>query len=151
MKMAAIHQAVYRALRADSTLAALLAVDVYEGSPTAAAIYDHVDQVEASEDPANFPYVVIGDDTGVPFDTDDLNGQEVTITIHIWDRYRGRKRAKQVADAIYSVLHTDPGEQPIQVDGTNCIFCYWDFGESIPDPDPMTKHEVTRFRIVTQG
>lgn len=142
----AIQEALYRTLRADANLAALLAVDVYEGSPTGSAVYDHVEQVPASEDDSKFPYVVVGDDTAAEFDTDDVLGQETTVTLHIWDRYRGRKRVKQIGVVIYALLHTFL----IPVVGQNTVYCYWEFSGSVPDSDPMTQHQVMRFRIVTQ-
>lgn len=142
----AIQKAIYARLRSDSTLRGLLAEDLYEGSPTGAAVYDHVPQPDEAEDESLFPYVVIGDHTAIPFDTDDVNGQETTITLHVWDRRAGRARAKEIVVAIYASLHN----AALSVEGQSTVFCYWEFGESIPDPDFMTQHEATRFRIVTQ-
>src|SRR5690554_4378261 len=65
----------------------------------ATAVYDHVPQT------AQFPYVVIGDDTAIDFDTDDTTGAESTITIHVWSQKRGRKEAKQIQGDIYDALH----------------------------------------------
>lgn len=143
---AAIQRAIYERLRADATLATLLAADAYEGSPSGSAIYDHVPQSDQPEDTSLFPYVVIGDNTAAPFDTDAQNGQETTITLHVWDRQLGTVRAKQVIDAIYAALH----DAPLEVAGHSMIFCYFEFGESVPDPEPLTKHEVARYRIATQ-
>lgn len=142
----AIQQALYSLLRGDATLRTLLAEDASEGSPTAPAIYDHVPQIPASEDVAKFPYVVIGDDTAIPADTDDVDGQETTVTLHVWDRRRGRKRVKQVLDALYNLLH----EASLTVSQQNFVYCFWEFSESIPDADVLSQHAVTRFRIVTQ-
>jgi len=142
----AIQQAVIAALRADATLISLLATHAYEGSPTVPGVYEYVPQADASESDVDFPYVVAGDMTGAEFDTDDLNGQDHTLTLHVWDRYRGRKRVRQVLDAIYVVLH----RASLAVSGQTTIFCYWEFSQSMPDPDPETQHGVTRFRILTQ-
>lgn len=143
-----IQRAIYAALTSDPALAALLAADVTEvGSPALPGVYDHVPQPEHAEDDSVYPYVVIGEHTGVPFDTDDVNGQETTIVLHIWDRRAGRLRAKQVVGAIYAVLH----DKPLVVDGVSCVFCFWEFGESVPDPDDKIQHEVTRYRILTQA
>lgn len=142
----AIQQAIYAKLRTAAAIVALLADDLLEASPSAPGVYDHVPQVPDSENAAYFPYVVIGDDTAAEFDTDDVNGQETTVTLHVWDRRRGRARAKQVIGAIYSVLHN----QPLEVSGQHVVFCFWEFSGSIPDPDLLTQHEVTRFRIATQ-
>lgn len=142
----ALQNEIFRVLRADSTLRALLAEHEYEGSPTAPAVYDHVPQVAESEDDAKFPLVAIGDDTAVESDTDELDGQEHTVTIHVYDRYEGRKRVKQILTAIYDALH----RAALSVSGHHTVFCFWEFSGSVPDPDPLTQHAVTRFRITTQ-
>jgi hypothetical protein len=142
-----LHDALIDALRADSSLAALLADHSYSSeSPVPSAVYEYVEQPVAAEAESNFPYVVVGDTTGAEFDTDDVNGQEHTVTLHIWDRYRGGKRVRDVADALYAALHT----VAIAVAGRHTVYCYYEFGESVPDPDVRTQHRVTRFRIVTQ-
>lgn len=143
----AIQQAVYALLRGDSTLRGLLAVDALEGSPTAPAVYDHVPQADAPEDSAEFPYIVIGDDTAAQFDTDDVDGQETTITLHVWDRRRGRKRVKQVLDAVYGALH----DVSLSISGQHHVLCLWEYSETVPDPDVLVQHAVTRFRILTQS
>lgn len=141
-----VQRTVFDRLRVDALLFALLAPSVDGGSPTQPGIYDHVPQVDASEDDSKFPLVGIGDDTAEAFDTDDINGHEHTITLHIFDRYEGRKRVKQIMGAIYRSLH----DATLEVAGQHAIYCFWEFSGSVPDPDPKTKHGVMRFRIATQ-
>lgn len=100
-----VHKAVLAVLWADATLAALLPDHAYAGSPSKPAVYEFVGQADASEDASQFPYVVVGDTTGAQFDTDDINGQEHTLTLHVWDRYAGRTRCRRVLDALYNALH----------------------------------------------
>lgn len=140
-----IQRAVFNQLRTNVPLAALLANSVVAGSPSEPAIYDNAPQEQFSEDPSHFPYVVIGDDTAAEFDTDDVNGQETTVLIHIWSRIRGRKQIKQITDAIYAALH----KAPLEIIGQHGIYCYWEFAESVPEPDALVQHGVTRFRILT--
>lgn len=142
-----VHQAVFSALRGDSTLRALLAADVIAGSPTMAAVYDgEAPQFATPEDASRFPYIVTGDQTSTEFDSDDIDGQETTITLHVWDHYRGKKRVRQVLDAIYNVLH----EATLSVSGQHLVYCYWEFSEVLPEDAPRSQHAVTRFRVVTQ-
>lgn len=143
----ALQQELLRLLQADATLRTLLADHEYGGSPTLPAVYDHVPQVTASEDPTKFPHAVLGDDTAIEFDTDDVNGQEHTATLHVWDLYRGRKRVKQILDAIYDCLH----EATLSVAGHHTVYCLWEYSGSVPEPHVLKQHAVTRFRIVTQG
>lgn len=141
-----VQKALLVALRADSALTALLADHRYAGSPTVSAVYDLVEQADAPESDADFPYVVIGDFTAAEYDTDDVSGQEHTVTLHIWSRYRGQKEVKQIMGAIHDALH----KATLTVENNHTVFCYFEFSESLPDPDPRTQHGVVRFRIATQ-
>lgn len=143
----AIQQAVFDKLRTNAALAAVLAESTLAGSPTEPAIYDHVDQASVPEDDARFPYVVLGEDTAAEFDTDDTDGQETTVTLHVWDRRRGRKRLKQVLDAVYDALH----DATLTITGQVAVLCLWEYSETVPDPDVLVQHAVTRFRILTQS
>lgn len=144
----ALHNALVAKLReTGSALDALLARHPYSSeSPTPPAVLEYMPPANASESTERFPYVIVGDSTAIEFDTDDVNGQEHTVVLHIWDRYPGRKRVRQVMDAIYDLLHT----AELSVAGQNTIFCHFEFSESVPDPDVETQHGVMRFRIVTR-
>jgi hypothetical protein len=143
----ALQDAIYAALTTDSTLRSLLASHAFiTESPTLPAVYDQPPQAAVPESALRFPYVVIGDETAAEFDTDDINGKEYTITLHVWDRYLGRARVKQILDAIYSALH----DARLDVAGHRAIYCYWEFSSFVPDPDNVTKHAATRFRVAVQ-
>lgn len=141
----AVQVAVFDKLRVNTALVALLADSVIPASPTEPAIYDHVPQVESSESEDHFPYVVIGESTAVPFDADDLRGQEHTLVIHVWSRAHGRHEVKDIAKAIYDALH----DVTLAITDHEFVFCFWEFSETVPDPDERLKHHVSRFRIVT--
>lgn len=143
----ALQAAIVGRLRADADFALLLADHAYEsGSPSVAGVYEYVPQSEAPESVAPFPYVVVGDTTVVEWDTDDVNGHEHTVVIHVWDRHRGRRRVRQIQDAIYAALHG----ASFTVAGHALIYCYWEFSDILSEEDPVSQHAVTRFRIVTQ-
>lgn len=143
----AVHEAVLVKLKAANSLSILLADDPLAGSPSQPSIFDYVPQPDLPEDDLDFPYVVVGDSTSVQADTDDVHGQETTITIHVFDRNNGSARIKQITDEIYSALH----DQSLTVTGFTSVFCFWEFSESVPEPEPLTEHGVTRFRIFTQA
>lgn len=142
---AAILQAVVAKLRGDQVLASLLADDAFEGSPTGPAVYSSVPQVPASEDESKFPYTVVEADDAVPFDTDDVDGEETHVGIHVWDAGESPLGAAQVRDRVKAVLHN----ATLAVSGTNAMFCYFSGSETVPDPDPLLQHKVIHFRIVT--
>lgn len=141
-----LQQAIFNLLRTDAPLRALLAPNPYSGSPSEPAIYDTAPQADEPEEQSAFPYVVLGEDTAVEFDTDDVDGHEHTVTLHVFDRREGRRRAKQVIGALYDALHN----AALSVSGHDAVFCFFDFSGAVPDPEPLTQHEVIRFRIVTQ-
>jgi hypothetical protein len=139
-------QAIFTKLRADAPLGALLPTSLFAGD-VGKAVYDRPPASNFSELAAGvFPFVVIGDDTVAEFDTDDSEGQEATLTIHVWSRYPGKKEVKQVLDAIYDCLH----DSPLTVTGQTVIYIFFEFMETMADPDGLTQHGVIRFRLVTQ-
>lgn len=117
--------------------AAIYAKVAAVGWPT----FDHVPQETA------FPYVVIGDDTSIPWDTDDSLGSETTCTIHVWSRHRGRKEVKEIMRTIYEALH----RAEIAIIGGQLVECMAEFQESFMDPDGLTRHGVIRFRLIVDS
>lgn len=138
-----LQTAIYTALRANAGLTAMLATAPSGGS----AVFDHVPQSAAGEATAPFPYLAIGDTTEAEFDTDDSTGREFTVTLHVWSRYLGMAQVKNIMDQVKIVLHN----QVLAVTGELVVFVYWEFAEVFLDPDGITRHGVTRFRINTQG
>jgi hypothetical protein len=104
-------------------------------------VYDHVPQDTA------FPYIVVGDDTSIPFDTDDSIGSETTCTIHVWSQYRGRKQVKDIMGAVYAALH----RASFAITDGALIECASEFAESFLDPDGLTRHGVIRFRLIVES
>jgi hypothetical protein len=113
----------------------------YSGMPD---VYDHAPQSSDSGTDTPFPYVTLGDDTHIPFDTDDSVGAESTITIHSWSRSRGRAEIKQIQGTVRAALQ----RYELEVDGFDLITIEFDFSESFMDPDTFTRHGVQRFRIL---
>jgi hypothetical protein len=121
MKDLQIQKAVYTALVA--------ALDV--------PVFDNVPQNSP------YPYVVVGDDTAVPWDTDDSLGTEATVTVHAWSQYRGRAEAKELLQQIYTALH----RQDIAVENAVTIESIAEFQQTIVESDGLTRHGIIRFRI----
>lgn len=101
-------------------------------------VFDHVPQGTA------YPYIVIGDDTGLQWDTDDSLGTEATLTLHVWSEGAGRKETKEIMQLIYDALH----RVDIQVDGLHTVLCQWEFSETLLDADGVRRHGVMRFRLI---
>jgi len=99
---------------------------------------------DAVPDNAVAPYVVIGDDTLIEFDSDGVNGFEATVTIHTWSIYRGRFEVKNLMGLIYNALH----RAELNVQGYNLVGCDCEFSETFLESDGVTRHGVQRFRIL---
>lgn len=111
-----------------------------------ATVYDYVPDLPSGQPAANFPYVVIGNDTFVAWDTDDQLGAEVTITLHVWSRQKTMLEAKTIAGAIYAKLH----RATFLIAGYRTIDCLCEFSEFLNDPDNRTRHGVLRYRLTLQ-
>lgn len=130
-----IQAAVYVALTGNAAL-----MDLVTG------VHDAVSQPADSGSQLAFPYVVVGDDTHIPFDTDTSVGADTTITIHVWSRHEGRKEVKEIQGAIYDVLH----RQSIPITGFHLVGIDWLGSESFTDSDGLTRHGVQTFRITVE-
>jgi hypothetical protein len=101
-------------------------------------VYDNV------PDNAQAPYVVIGDDTLIEFDSDLVIGFEATVTVHSWSKYRGRAEVKGIMGQIYDTLH----RAEFTLQGYNLLGCDCEFSETFLESDGVTRHGVQRFRIL---
>lgn len=68
-------------------------------------VYDVVPQDEDGNHSENMPYVVLGFDNLLPFDTDSWTGAKVNLEIFTWSAYRGLEEVKQIMGQIYNLLH----------------------------------------------
>ena len=104
--------------------------------------------------PENKPgrYVVIGDDTTNPWDTDDANGFNMTCTIHTYQTNIGTsgttplgyKGVKEYMGRIYNALHG----VALPVTGYNALRCIQEFSDVMRSADGISRHGVQRFRIL---
>ena len=111
-------------------------------------IYDHVPQPDDPGGGAEFPYISIGDNTFNQWDTDTEIGAEVTVTIHTWSRYKGRKEVSEIHDAIYSALHR---RDEVNITGFRLIGCDFEHAEIFVDADGETRHGVQRYRMIVDS
>lgn len=128
-----VQTAVYNRLRGYSALTALIGA----GN---GRIYDQV-----PESNAVFPYVTLGEIVSLPFDTKDSIGQDQTVTLHVWSRYKGNKEVKQILDAIYDALH----RHALSLASHATVDCKYEYSETYRDED-NTRNGIIRFRITTQ-
>lgn len=140
-----LQTAIYNALIGDATLQSALGASGGDKK-----VYDTVPQN------SSFPYVVIGDETGVDWSTKTDNGMEMTITLHVFTRGRGRSQCKTIIGHLHRILHRPsfPLSTLHLVDmDVEFTECFAEDGDAITGQagtkDLITYHGVTRFRALT--
>jgi hypothetical protein len=122
-----LQKSIFNALDGDSTLQSLV-TDVYDFVPESTA----------------FPYVKVGEETSIDNGTKTLQGNEHTLVIHTFSRYRGSKEVKEIMSRIYALLH----ESSLSVSGASLVNLRFEFSDVIKENDGFTSHGLQRFRAV---
>lgn len=91
-----------------------------------------------------FPFVTIGEDVLTNWDDDTQNGFDVSVTIHVWSRYPGRKETKEIQGIIYSQLH----QQDLTITGYNHVLTNQTNQTTTLDPDGKTYHGVQELNVL---
>jgi hypothetical protein len=122
-----LQKSIFNALDGDSTLQNLV-TDVYDFVPENTA----------------FPYVKVGEETSLDNGTKTLQGNEHTLVIHTFSRYRGSKEVKEIMSRIYALLH----ESSLSVTGASLVNLRFEFSDVIKENDGLTSHGLQRFRAI---
>jgi hypothetical protein len=125
-----INDAIYTALTDDVDLSAKVGSRIYDDAPQNTA----------------FPYIVIGDVTTIEENTDDFFRRLVTVSIHTWSRYRGRKETREIQDLIQRAL--DRQNLTLTDDDYDLINIYETGTQEFLDADGLTRHGVSDFKII---
>ncbi|MES2182871.1 MAG: DUF3168 domain-containing protein [Pseudomonadota bacterium] len=112
----------------------------------AVGIYDDIPQPEDAGAAALFPYIVVGDDHVLQWDTDTELGAEITATIHTWSRFAGKKELKDLQGRVYDALH----RADFTIDAYAVVLCVWLSSQSFMDTDGLTRHGVQTFKILIE-
>lgn len=129
----AVQDAVYVLLAGNASMQALL------GAP--ARIYDH-----APPDAA-FPFVTLGAAEAQAWDDKTGFGARQIMALHVWSRYRGRKEALAILNAVHALLHYGN----LTVTGHNAVACRWRDSAIMLDDDGLTYHGIAHYQITTQA
>ena len=104
-------------------------------------VYDDVPQYDTKSD-ADFPFVVIGEDSLEDWGDDAKKGFDASLQIHVWSRARGRFEVKRIQGEIYNTLHRNN----IAIGSYGTLGFDETFQDSNLDSDGLTRHGVQRFR-----
>lgn len=90
------------------------------------------------------PYITLGENTVMDWGTKLNDGEEITVTLHCWSEYPGKKEAKEILSLMLEAL-----SEPLSVEGGFHVdFARLDMAEVLDDPDGITKHGVLRVRFL---
>ena len=134
MNLANLQQAVYTRLAGYTALTSQLAGQ---------GVYSRVPQPDAAESTAPFPYITFDFVSFVPFDTDDNDGIQAVLRVHTWSRSQSVLQMSAIMDSIYDCLH----KFQIVISGASTVDCLFITGQTMDDPDGVTTHGVSEFRI----
>lgn len=109
-------------------------------------VFDHVPRDNLGNPTATLPYISLGEDQVLPDKADCIDGREVLITIHAWDKGPGFPKVKEVSSAIIAALDDD--EFPVT--GHRLIEFGLESCRHLTEPDGVTKHAVITFRALTE-
>lgn len=132
MRSEALQQAIYDRLTAYVPI-----------SGTVTGVYTDVPQNADSADDTAFPYITIGFAANSPMDTKDSNGSNTLVDVHIWSRSPSALTWRAIADDVYDALQ----KHDLVIAGANLIDCRFNSAVEYTDPDGVTKHHVSTFRI----
>ncbi len=126
----ALQRSIYALLMADPQLASMIS-----------GIFDHV------PGGAKLPYIVIGEATAADWSAKGINGQRHTVTLHIWEKSRGRSEARTIMARLYDILN----DADLALENGVLVLFRFDFSETLLDVDGETHHGIMRFRALTHA
>lgn len=138
MNSANLHQAVYTRLAGFTALTSQL------GS---VGVQSQVPQPDDAGNASAFPYVTFSFPDLSPWDTDDIDGIDATLRVHVWSRSQSDLTWKRIVDSVYDCLH----KYQIPIAAANTVDCLFTSSTVMDDPDGITLHGVVEFRITYDG
>jgi hypothetical protein len=127
----ALQRSIYQALAGSSELTLLLNGErIYSNPPPAAQL----------------PYITLGQSVNLDWSTGTEDGNEHSLTLHVWSRADGAIEVHEIIQVIRMLLHN----QPLELDGHYLVNLRHEFTEARIDPDGETMHGIVRYRAVTE-
>lgn len=103
-------------------------------------VFDSVEEDQA------FPYVTISEPFMLPFETKQKFGEELSIVIHAWSTYNGKKEAVDILNLCLSSLSTRMNLNGFKVQKVKV-----DEIRVFDDADPRIKHGILRMKYTIQN
>lgn len=124
-----LQQSIYQRLSADKELIEKV-TDVFDSVP----------------ENQPYPYVVIGEPSTLPFDTKNTFGEELSIVIHVWSDYEGKKEAYEILNACQKAL-----AYKLELTDFKILKAARLGMQVFDDIDPRIKHGVLRMKYTVKN
>lgn len=95
----------------------------------------------------DFPYITIGDSSGLEWSNRETSGMEYKFVIHIWSRQAGRKETVQIMERIYTLLH----QQSPPVEDNTLMLMRFVSSSIVLESDGWTTQGQMRFHALLQS
>jgi uncharacterized protein DUF3168 len=127
----ALQRSIYQTLAGSPELTSLLGGErIYANPPPA----------------AQFPYITVGQTVNLDWSTGTEDGNEHSLTLHVWSRADSGAQVHAIIQAIRATLHN----QVLDLEDHHLVNLRHEFDEARVDPDGETMHGIVRYRAVTE-
>lgn len=140
MNLGPVYQSMFNRLSGFADLTSRLANG-------AGSVYTRVPQPDRPGDSSLFPYVVIESTNIQPWDTDDEDGVQALMSVHVYSRSQSVLEISNIGTAVYDALH----KYQLVITGANTVDCLFDNSTQFEDPDTKTVHRVIDFLVTYDG
>lgn len=103
-------------------------------------VFDAVDEDQA------YPYVTISEPSMLPFETKQKFGEELSVVIHAWSTYSGKREAIDILNLCLASLSTR-----MTLNGFTVRKVEVDSMRVFDDADPRIRHGVLRLKYTIQN
>lgn len=107
---------------------------------------------DAVPEGAELPYIEYGDAGILEWGTDVADdrsgdGEEHTVSIHIWSSYEGKKEVSLIQRRVHELLHDNT---VLALTDHILVNMRFQFSDAVRDPDGQAFHGISQFRAVTE-
>lgn len=126
-----LQKAIYQSLTADAALTAMLGgARVYDAVPRGAA----------------YPYVTLGQSSWRDWSTGSDDGEEHTLTLHVWSETSGYRETQHIMTRLRERLH----DASLVLSGHHLVNLRHEYSEARREPGGESYRGIVRFRAVTE-
>ena len=113
------------------------------GSPDLAALLGGVRIYDATPQTASFPFITIGQSIVRDWSTGTEDGAELSLTLHVWSPFGGKKHVQDIVKTIRAVLN----DRPVLL-ADHRVTLRHEFSEARLDPEGDSFHGIIRYRVI---